>query len=162
MYDKNKAHYIVVTAILVKEGKYLIAKRAASEKAFPNLWTVPGGKLEVLDYALRKKDTSEHWYNIFEGVARREVMEEVGLEINEIGYLTSMVYIRSDNIPCLIVSLYASPSNEDIKLCNELSEYAWVTSEEAKNYPLIEGISEELEMLDKLLKKGEKSIWKKN
>jgi len=34
-YDKNKAHYIVVTGILVnKEGKYLIAKRADWEKAF--------------------------------------------------------------------------------------------------------------------------------
>ena len=32
-------------AIIVKDGKYLIAKRADYEKAFPGLWTVPGGKL---------------------------------------------------------------------------------------------------------------------
>ena len=49
IYDKNKAHYIVVTGILVKAGKYLIVKRAGWEKAFPEKWTVPGGKLEVLD-----------------------------------------------------------------------------------------------------------------
>ncbi|GAI15302.1 unnamed protein product, partial [marine sediment metagenome] len=57
MYNKNLLHYIVVTGILVKDGKYLIVKRADWEKAFPGRWTVPGGKLEVLDYALREKDT---------------------------------------------------------------------------------------------------------
>jgi len=66
MVDRNLLHYIVVTGILVNnQGKYLITKRADWEKAFPGKWTVPGGKLEVLDYVLREKDTSEHWYNIF-------------------------------------------------------------------------------------------------
>lgn len=60
-YDKNQVHYVTATVILVnKERKFLIAKRADWEKAFPNKWTVPGGKLEILDYALKKKDTSEH------------------------------------------------------------------------------------------------------
>ena len=52
--DKNQAHYICATVIIVNsEGKFLIAKRADWEKAFPSRWTVPGGKLEVLDYVLR-------------------------------------------------------------------------------------------------------------
>ena len=140
MYNKNQAHYLVVTGILVKNGKYLITKRASWEKAFPNKWTVPGGKLEVLDYALRKKDTSEHWYNVFEMLLKREVKEEVGLEIKNIDYVTSMVYIRPDKIPCLIVSLYAETENENIRLCHALTEFAWVNLEEAKNYDLIEGI----------------------
>lgn len=42
MYDKNLAHYVVVTGILVKDGKFLITKRADWEKAFPGKWTVPG------------------------------------------------------------------------------------------------------------------------
>jgi len=50
MYDSNKAHYVVVTCIIVKDGKFLITKRAPTEKAFPNQWTVPGGKLEASDY----------------------------------------------------------------------------------------------------------------
>ena len=65
MVDKNLNHYIVVTGIVVKDGKYLITKRAEWEKAFPGRWTVPGGKLEVLDYVLREKDTPHHWYNVF-------------------------------------------------------------------------------------------------
>ena len=50
MYDKNKAHYVVVTGIIIKDGKFLITKRAPTEKAFPNEWTVPRGKLELDDY----------------------------------------------------------------------------------------------------------------
>lgn len=159
MYDKSKVHYIVVTGILVKDGKYLITKRADWEKAFPGRWTVPGGKLEVLDYALRQKDTEHHWYNILESLLKREVKEEVNLEIENIGYVTSMVYIRPDNIPCLIISLFAYTKTNDLKLCNALTEHAWISLEEAKNYDLIEGIYEELEILDKFLKEGKSMKW---
>ena len=161
MYDPQKAHYLVVTGIIVKDGKFLITKRAPTEKAFPNQWTVPGGKLEMDDYSKRPKDTSSHWYNVFECLLKREIMEEVGLEINNIKYLTSLSYIRSDNIPTIIVSLFADYDEGEIKLCPALTEYAWVTLEEAKNYDLIEGIYEELEMLDRLLKGESVGVWQK-
>jgi 8-oxo-dGTP pyrophosphatase MutT (NUDIX family) len=159
MSDKNLVHYVVVTGILINnKGKFLITKRAEWEKAFPGRWTVPGGKLEVLDYALREKDTPHHWYNIFENLLKREVMEEVGLELKNIDYVTSMIYIRPDKVPCLIISLFAECVSEKVALCNALTEYAWVDLEEAKNYDLIEGIYDELVILDKKLK-GEKALW---
>src|SRR3989344_3141311 len=160
-YDKNKAHYIVVTGILIRDGKYLIAKRAEWEKAFPGKWTVPGGKLEVLDYTLRKRDAGELWYNIFEDCVKRECKEEVGLEIENIGYVTSMVYIRPDNAPCVVVSLYANPKEGEIKLCNALTDFKWVNLNEAKNYDLVEGLYKELEILDNYLKAGKMKAWKK-
>jgi 8-oxo-dGTP pyrophosphatase MutT (NUDIX family) len=159
MYDKNQAHYIAVTGILLNSsGKFLIVKRAEWEKAFPGRWTVPGGKLEVLDYALKNKDTSQHWYNVFENTLKREIKEEVNLEIEGIDYVTSMVYIRPDKVPCIIVSLFAKAVNEKVLLCNALTEYAWVDLDEAKKYDLIEGIYDELIILDKKLK-GEKVLW---
>jgi 8-oxo-dGTP pyrophosphatase MutT (NUDIX family) len=157
MYDKNQAHYVVVTGIIVKNGKFLITKRAGWEKAFPNRWTVPGGKVKVLDYNLKQKDTPHHWYNVLEDGLAREISEEVGLEIKNIGYVTSMVYIRDDEIPCMIISLFAEPKGEkEVKLCDALTEYAWVDLEESKKYDLIEGIYDELAILDKYLKEGEK------
>jgi 8-oxo-dGTP pyrophosphatase MutT (NUDIX family) len=161
MYNKNLAHYIVVTGIMAKDGKYLITKRADWEKAFPGRWTVPGGKFEALDYLLRKKDTASHWYNVMENLLKREIMEEVGLEIKNIGYVTSLVYLREDGIPCLIISLFAEPKTGEVKLCNALTEFTWVSLEEAKNYDLIEGIYEELEILDRSLKTGLIDEWKK-
>lgn len=159
-YDKNKVHYVVVTGILVNsKGKYLITKRADWEKAFPGRWTVPGGKLEVLDYALRNKDTPHHWYNVLEELLKREIKEEVGLEVEEIGYVTSLVYIREDNIPCLIISLYCKAKPGEVVLDKSLTEYFWIDIEEAKNYDLIEGIYDELVMLDKHLKGQGMGSW---
>jgi len=116
-----------------------------------------------LDYALREKDTSVHWYNVVENLAKREVKEETGLEIKNIEYVTSLVYIRPDNIPSLIISLWAEPLDKEseIKLCSALTDFKWVTLEEAKNFELIEGIYEELEILDRKLKTGINEGWKK-
>ncbi|HZX11979.1 MAG TPA: NUDIX domain-containing protein [Candidatus Nanoarchaeia archaeon] len=162
MYDPNKAHYVVVTGIIIKDGKYLIAKRAPTEKAFPNLWTVPGGKLELKEYSSRQKDTSSHWYNIFEDLLRREVREETGLAVKNIRYLTSLSYVRDDGIPTIIVSLFADYDQGEILLSSELTEHVWVSLEEAKKYELIEGIYEELEMLDRYLKGEELRVWRKS
>ena len=161
-YDKNQVHYVTATVILVREGKFLIAKRSEKEKAFPGQWTVPGGKLEVLDYVLREKDTSVQWYNVLEDLAKREVLEEVGLDMKNIEYVTSLVYIRPDNIPSLIISFWAEPVVDEIRLCSALTDYKWVTLEEAKNYNLIEGIYEELEILDKKLRTGKMDEWRKS
>ncbi len=159
--DSNKAHYISVTAIVIRDGKYLIAKRSLDEKAFPGLWTVPGGKIEVDDYKNLPKDTGSHWYNIFENAIRREVKEEVGLEIVNIRYLTSIAFFRPDGVPTIIVSMFADYSGGDVVLNGELSDFAWVTLSEAKEYEFIEGIYEELEMLEKHLDTGKVEVWGK-
>jgi 8-oxo-dGTP diphosphatase len=162
MYDPNKAHYISVTGVIIKDGKYLITKRAPHLKAFPNQWTVPGGKLEIKDYTSRPKDTSAHWYNVFEHTLKREVQEETGLKIKNIKYLTSISFMNSKNIPTVIVSLFADHAEGEVKLCPESTDHAWITFEEAKNYDLIEGIYEELEMLDKHFKGKYLGTWKNN
>ena len=153
MLDLNKAHYVVATGILVKDGKYLIAKRSEREKAFPGKWTVPGGKLEMNDYKDKTPDTtSGQWYNICEEIVKREMMEEVGLLIKNMKYLVSLTFIRPDGIPTLVISLSGDYAGGEVKLCPDLTDYAWVTLEEAKNYDLIDGIYVEIEMLDLSLK----------
>lgn len=160
--NKDNIHYVVATAIVLKEGKYLIAKRSMEEKAFPGLWTVPGGKLELSEYSRRPKDSGELWYNIFENLVRREVKEEVDLEVGKLKYLTSCTFIRHDGIPTVIISMFADHKEGDVKLSDELTEHAWVTLEEAKQYPMIDGIYEELEMLDKQLKGEDVHEWVRN
>lgn len=159
--DSNKSHYVVATGIIVKDGKYLITKRSPYEKAFPNSWTVPGGKLEVNDYKDKPKDTNSHWYNILENLLKREIKEETGLDIKDIKYLTSLTFIRPDNVPVIVISFFADYHSGEIKLCQDLTNYTWVTLEEAKDYDLIEGIYEELVMLDNLLKGNKINEWKK-
>lgn len=157
--NDEKSHYIVVTGVVVKDGKYLIAKRSEREKAFPGLWTVPGGKLKKSDYVSRPKDTGDAWYNVLENVLEREVKEETDLNIKNIRYLLSLAYERSDGIPTTVISLYADYDSGEIKLADELTDYKWVSIEELKNYQLISGIREEIEMVDQAIKKGEASNW---
>lgn len=146
----DDSHIVAITGIVIKDGKFLITKRALNKKAFPGKWTVPGGRLEVEDYIHEKRDTSNHWYHVIEKVLQREVREEAGLTIKNICYLTSITFIRG-NDPTLILSFYADHAQGEVVLNEESIDYAWVTLKESRNYELIEGIYEELEMVDKIL-----------
>ena len=163
-YKENLVHYVVVTGIVVRDGRYLIAKRSEDEPAFPGQWTVPGGKVEVSDYKDRPKDTPVQWYGVLEDAVRREIMEEVNVEVGPLGYVTSLVYIRPDGVPSLVVSLWGEYQSGEVVVQKSegLTEYAWVSLEEARGYDLIDGILEELEMLDRKLRGGEMGEWVKN
>ena len=156
----NKLHQVAVTGIVVKDGKFLITKRSPEKKPFPGRWTVPGGRIETQDYTDRGKDTKSHWYNVLETVLKREILEETGLKIKNIRYLTSLSYIRDDGVPAIVISLFADHAGGDVKLSPESVDHKWVTLKEAKKYDLIEGIYEELELLDKFLKTGKLDEWK--
>jgi len=146
----EKVHYVAITGIIRKGDKFLICKRSPNEKAFPNKWCVPGGKIERGDFINTSKDTQDHWLDIFEKVLRKEIKEETNLEIKDIGYVSSLVFIRPNGFSTIIVSLYADYAAGEVQLQNEeLSDYAWVTLEEAKEYDLIENIYEQLEKVEK-------------
>jgi 8-oxo-dGTP pyrophosphatase MutT (NUDIX family) len=154
-------HEVVVTAIIVKEGKYLITKRSKNKKRFPSKWTVPGGKLETTDYTDLPKDTKFYWYNVLEKVLKREVKEEVGINISGTEYVTSLATIHGDGNPSLVVSCMADYKSGKIRLQEEETEdFAWVSLKEAKKYDLIDGIYDELAMAEKK-RKGKKVEWKR-
>jgi 8-oxo-dGTP pyrophosphatase MutT (NUDIX family) len=157
--EDEKLHYLVVTGIIIKDGKYLITRRSLDEAAFPGLWTVPGGKLRKSDYANSPKDTPDHWYNVLEKLLHREIEEEVSLKVKNIRYLLSLAYVRSDNIPTIIISLYCDYDSGKVKLSDELIEYAWVTVNELKKYEFLPGLREEIELVDKVLKEGQHDAW---
>jgi len=154
-------HEVVITAIIVKDGKYLITRRAPTKKRFGGMWTVPGGKLETNDYVNLPKDTKDYWYNVLEQVLRREVKEEVGLAIKNIEYVTSLATIHADGAPSLVISCMADWEGGEVILQeNETDRYVWVSLDEAKSYDLIDGIYDELRMAD-ARREGKNSEWKR-
>ena len=159
--DNQYLHEVVITAIVVKDSKYLITRRSPNKKRFAGLWTVPGGKLETSDYVNLPKDTEHYWYNVLEQVLKREVFEEVGLKIKNIEYVTSLATIHGDGAPSLVISCLADyESGEVILQEDETDKFEWVSLEDAKNYELIDGIYDELSMADSQ-RNGVKSEWKR-
>jgi 8-oxo-dGTP pyrophosphatase MutT (NUDIX family) len=171
--ENQYLHEVAITAIIVKEGnKYLITRRSPNKKRFPGKWTVPGGKMETKDYLALPKDTEFYWYNVLERTLKREVWEEVGLEVKNVEYLTSLATVHEDppspngsgeasGTPSLVISCIADFVSGDVKLQEgETDAFEWVTTEESKNYDLLDGIYEEFVMIDKL-KKGVREEWKR-
>ena len=117
--QNRELHRITSIAIIHKEGKYLIAQRALDKKAFPGKWTVPGGGLEIDDYINLPKTTSDIWYLAIEKSLRREIKEEVNLEVGKLKYLLDMAFILPNGTPSIILSYYCNYKSGEVKLNEE-------------------------------------------
>lgn len=151
MEDKS-LHRVSSTAIICKDGKYLLTQRALDKKAFPGKWTVPGGKLETDDYINLPKTTHDHWYFSIDRALRREIKEETGLEVDKLSYLCDMTFLQPDGVPGVILSFYGNWKSGEVKLDQDSIDYAWATFEEAKNYDMVEGLLDEIAIVER--KKG--------
>ena len=149
----RELHRVTSTCIIYKEKKYLLLQRSKNKKAFPEKWTVPGGGLETDDYINTPKTTSDHWYFAIDKSLCREIKEECNLEVGRLKYLLDIAFIKPDGTPAIILSFYAPYKSGKVKINPEESiNYAWVTYGEAKKYDLVEGLLEEIEMVDRILK----------
>ena len=140
--------------------KYIITKRSPHKKVFPSKWTVPGGGLETDDYTSTPPSTPDgQWYYALYTSLRREIKEEVNLEVGFIKYLLDLAFIRPDGVPVITLSFYAPFKSGEVKLDEDATEFVWATYEECKKYDLIEGILDEIRMVDEILKgKNEEDV----
>jgi len=151
----RELHRVATTAIIYNsEGKFLITKRAMHKKHFPGRWTVPGGGLTVDDYINlpRTKVGDNQWYYSLTNALVREVKEEVGLEIGRPEYLLDLTFIKGDGVPVLVLSYYAPFISGEVVLDEDATEHKWISADEVKDFDLIEGIDEEIKMVEKILK----------
>ena len=156
----KKLHRIATTGIIWKKDtnsvhRYLITKRSSTKKTWPNKWTVPGGGLEADDYIhtepTYQNAESPQWYNAVENALRREIREEVGLEVEDIQYLLDVVFIRPDGVPVVVLSFYCKYKSGDIQYDDATVDSAWITVDEIEKYDLIQGIDHEIELVEKRL-----------
>ena len=120
----------VVAAIIIKDDKYFIAQRNIN-KHMGLCWEFPGGKVE-------KGET-------FEIALRREIKEELNIEINIKNKLGEENY-KDDKINVKLHYFICSHISGEVYL-NEHEDSAWVTKNEFKNYNFAEGDSDIINLL---------------
>lgn len=122
-------HYIVnVEAAVVRDGRYLMIVRSEQESHAPGTLSVPGGKVEGAGIV----------NNILEETARREVREEVGIEIeDELIYVESKSFVTDDGDPVVdIVFLCRYRSGEATAIdAAEVAGLSWMTAAEVAAHP---------------------------
>ena len=120
----------VVAAIIIKDDKFFIAKRAKG-KHLEGMYEFPGGKL-------LKNETHE------DGL-KREIKEELDIEI-EIKDKVGEENFKDDIINVKI-HYYICFHKSGILTLNEHQDSAWVTKEQFKNYEFAEGDKDIISLL---------------
>ena|SRR3989344_4364997 len=113
-------HVVAVFAIVQKGDKFLIAKRSSDDPQAGGMWSVPSGKVELLEGEM-----------VVEETLNKEVMEEVGLEIeDEIIYLGSEGFIRVSGHHVVGLTFLCKWKKGIAKPLEDQDEVKWVTIEE--------------------------------
>jgi mutator protein MutT len=113
MTDRSR----VVAAVVERDGRLLIARRAA-HKRHGGLWEFPGGKIEAGESVLI--------------AARRELLEELGLDVHDVGTPISIISDPGSHFDIEFVPVFAAGE----PTCHEHSAVAWVRPADLLNYPL--------------------------
>ena len=121
----NTLFYIGIHALIKNSGRFLIMHRTKTKTYMPDKWDIPGGSMEI-------GETPEQ-------AIIREVFEETGLRVNpgRIRFAFSN-FTELPNRQTLQLVMETETDQNTIRLNPaEHSEYRWVTTEEAKELPLI-------------------------
>jgi len=123
MSDSNiPLHVVFVEAWVKKDNKYLLAKRSSKDDQAAGKWAVPGGKIEM-----------ELGSNIVENSLKREVQEEVGIEVDDFHFLASRSFIRSSGHHVVALSFIADYKSGEAMPLEDQDEIRWVTIEEMEH-----------------------------
>jgi 8-oxo-dGTP diphosphatase len=124
--DSIKPLVVLVACLIERNGKYLIAQKASDDLTAPNKWATIGGKIESFGGEIK---------NIIQKTLKREVREEVGIEIeDEIKLFGNKYFIRPDGHPALALFFLAKWKSGEPKPLTETQAVKWVTPKEFDDY----------------------------
>ena len=135
--DEIPLHVVFVEAWVIKEDKILLAKRSEKDDQAAGCWTAPGGKVEM-----------EVGHNVIEDTLAREVMEEVGIEVHNVRYLSSTSFIRSSGDHVVGMSFAVDYKSGEPQALEDQDEVKWVSLDEARRlimdyaHPILDKIGE--------------------
>ena len=127
----DRQRLIVVPLVSNQSGELLLCKMPADRGVFPGKWSLPGGGVEDGE--------------LIEEALRREVREELGIEIDQIeslffrDLLHTKVRDGASELIYMVFLVFACRAvGTEIDLSEEFDEYAWVASGQLAEYGLDE------------------------
>jgi len=123
--ENNNQFQVLVNAVIVKDGKILLSRRSFEEKHGAGTWTIPGGKLEF---------NNEH--EALEKAVKREVMEEVGIEIeNKMTILVNNTFEHiEDGIKVLAIVFLCKYKSGIAKPLEDTIDVIWIGKDEVDEF----------------------------
>lgn len=113
-------HVVAVFAFVMKDDKLLLAKRSNSDPQAGGAWSIPGGKVEM-----------EVGANVLEENIKREVREEVGLEITgDIEYVCNDGFTRVSGHHVIGIYFLTHWLSGEARPLEDHEEIAWYTIDE--------------------------------
>jgi ADP-ribose pyrophosphatase YjhB (NUDIX family) len=102
---------LATKSLIIHQDKALIVKRKSNNPQAPNIWELPGGRLQPGE-------------NPFEGL-KREIKEETNLEIEIINPLTVRHFTRSDLQVVTLIIFLSKAITTKVTLSDEHENYSW-------------------------------------
>jgi len=127
--------YLVnVEGAVVRDGEYLLIERAADEEHAAGLLGFPGGKVE----------TAPGVEAPIEATVRRELREEVGIEVVAVEYVHSRIFETKVGAACFnVVTLCEHEDGEArVRSPEEVAAVHWLTPEEIASHEAAPGFLE--------------------
>ena len=115
-------HVVAVFAFIEKDEKILLAKRSLKDPQAPGVWSVPGGKVDL-----------ELGDGILEKTLKKEIMEEVGIKIeDDIQLIWDEGFYRVSGHHVVGLTFLCKWKKGVAKPLEDQEEVKWVTLKEFK------------------------------
>ncbi len=114
--DGTQLFVVAVAAIVIREGKVLTMRRAASKDAGAGLWETLSGRLDVGEDPL--------------AAVKREITEECGLEVVLEPRPLTVYTAERKGLPMVVVVYRARYVSGEVVMSDEHDNYAWLSPAE--------------------------------
>jgi len=123
---EKKKYSVIINAVVAKDGKILIIQRGWEEKHGPGTWSIPGGKLEYVGMV----------YEALQKTAKKEVLEESGLEIKDEMYLiaNNTFQHNEDNLQVMAIVFLCFYKSGRAKPLEDTADVKWIEAREINNF----------------------------
>lgn len=139
---ENQLHIVLVNAVVEKDGKYLIAQRSFEESHMPGWWSLPGGKVDRTEGGVR---------DVLIQTLKREVLEEVGLEIEDRPVLIyNTTFIRSTGHHVIEFCFFCRWKSGEAQALDDSIGVAWVPPSQLDSYQISKEMKERIRLADSL------------